>query len=327
MIVPQFWADARCHQPRAKGQPQVTVRRFGWSDTSQEDAQQMATQRAEDAFRRIISGEKLPKREPKIGYNGAQGVPIREEILSRHNDVIVTRNAYGAHCLNTPDVLFADLDFKTYSSSFLNCGIILMLLAGAATAGYLVRSRAVGVITFFAVLFLGTIISKIVDRISAKFRPDQETLVRQRIDTVLKSYSSWRVRLYRTPAGFRLLVLHRLFKPDEPEVLEFFQALETDPVYVQMCQNQHCFRARVSPKPWRIGIKDHMRPRPGVWPVNAANLDARNKWVRAYEEASKRFASCRFVETFGSSAVHAKAAAVCELHDRLSQALSGLDIA
>jgi hypothetical protein len=170
-------------------------------------------------------------------------------------------------------------------------------------------------------------ISKIVTRISGEFRADQEAIVRQKIDQVLKSYSSWRVRLYRTPAGFRLLAMHRLFKPDEPEVSEFFKALEADPVYVQMCKNQHCFRARVSPKPWRIGIKDHIRPRPGVWPVNAANLDTRNKWIRAYEAASAGFASCRFVETYGNSAVHSKAAAVCELHDRLSQALSGRDIA
>jgi len=36
-------------------------------------------------------------------------VPIREEIVSRHGDTIITRNSYGARCLNTPNALFADI--------------------------------------------------------------------------------------------------------------------------------------------------------------------------------------------------------------------------
>ena len=105
MIVPAYWAEARVQQ-RA-GDRQVTVRRFGWSDAGQDDAQAMADARAAEAMRRIVAGEPLPKREPKMPYNGAAGVPIREEITGRHGSVVVTRNSYGARCLNVPDVLFA----------------------------------------------------------------------------------------------------------------------------------------------------------------------------------------------------------------------------
>jgi len=59
----------------------------------------------------VLSGEKLIRREPKIPYKGAAGVPIREEIVSRHGETIITRNAYGARCLNTPNVLFADVRY------------------------------------------------------------------------------------------------------------------------------------------------------------------------------------------------------------------------
>ena len=64
MIVPQFWAEAR----------------------------------ALAALQRLVDGERLPRRKPKIGHNGAEGVPIREEIVDRHGDAVVTRNAYGARC-------------------------------------------------------------------------------------------------------------------------------------------------------------------------------------------------------------------------------------
>src|SRR5688500_8191871 len=102
MIVPQYWAEGRV-QHRAKGR-QVTMRRFGWADTSQADAQAHADTRAQEALDRFLSGESLERREPKIPYNGADGVPIREEIVSRHGEAIITRNSYGARCLNTPNV-------------------------------------------------------------------------------------------------------------------------------------------------------------------------------------------------------------------------------
>lgn len=94
MIVPKFWAEGR-QQHRTKGR-QVTVRRFGWSDTSQADAQQSADVRVKQALDRILSGEKLARTDPKIPYNGAAGVPIREEIVDRQGETIITRNSYGA---------------------------------------------------------------------------------------------------------------------------------------------------------------------------------------------------------------------------------------
>ena len=78
------------------------VRRFGWSDNSQDAAQVNADERAQEALQRLLSGEKLPRREPKVPYNGGEGVPIREEIVSRHGETIITRNSYEARCLNTP---------------------------------------------------------------------------------------------------------------------------------------------------------------------------------------------------------------------------------
>ena len=142
MIVPQFWAEARVQDKTRERQ--VTVRRYGWSDTSQEDAQAMAEARAAEALRRILSGEKIERREPKVPYHGAAGMPIREEIVSRHGDTIITRNSYGARCLNTPDVLFADLDFPegdpprlvaaTFLTIFLG-GIVVGLLKGNAKSG------------------------------------------------------------------------------------------------------------------------------------------------------------------------------------------------
>ncbi len=129
MIVPDHWAEAR-RQHREPGR-QVTVRRFGWSATSAEAAQAMADQRAEEALRRLLAGEKLARREPKVPYNGAAGVPIREEVLARHGEEVVTRNAYGARCLNSPAALFADVDFAPAVGIKAVLATFAVLMAGA----------------------------------------------------------------------------------------------------------------------------------------------------------------------------------------------------
>src|SRR5262245_53517196 len=130
MIVPQYWAEARL-QHRDRLRP-ATVRRFGWSDDSQVEAQANADARAQAALARLVAGETIPKREPKIPYNGAAGVPIREEIVSRHGDTIITRNSYGARCLNTPNVLFADIDFPPRFPHPLGCGLVALAFAAGA---------------------------------------------------------------------------------------------------------------------------------------------------------------------------------------------------
>jgi len=328
MIVPQYWAEARRHQARGKGRPQVTVRRFGWSDTSQADAGQMANQRAQEAFELITSGVKLLRREPKIAYNGAEGVPIREEVLSRHGDVVVTRNAYGAHCLNTPDVVFADIDFATSPGGRMILFHGLTLLAGGIALGIAARLGGIAVfVAFLLALACAYPLAALTNKLVLRLRGGPERYARARVESFVRRHVDWHLRLYRTPAGFRVLAMHGVRDPREPIVTEFFAALGVDPVYAKMCRNQHCFRARVSPKPWRIGIGGHMRPRPGVWPVKPEHLEKRQSWIRNYETVAMRFASCRFIEAIGSGTVHPKADAVCTLHDRMSQALSGMEIA
>jgi hypothetical protein len=70
----------------------------------------------------------LPRREVRSNY-GVEGVPIREQIVQRDGDVIITRNSYGALCLNSPDVLFADID---HAQPPAGCVMPAIVAAGAA---------------------------------------------------------------------------------------------------------------------------------------------------------------------------------------------------
>ncbi|MCB1276037.1 hypothetical protein [Prosthecobacter sp.] len=325
MIVPQFWAEGRA-QHKEPGR-QVTVRRFGWSDLSEEDAQANANDRANEALQRVLAGDNLARREPKVSYNGADGVPIREEIVSRHGDAVITRNSYGALCLNTPDVLFVDVDFTRLPPTRLTftLGVILFAMSMA----FAINER------HFGLFVLGCVLSAVGSLLlSAWLFRGYELLAggsSRRAMRRIRSFSArnpgWNLCVYETPAGFRVLMMHDVFDPSATQVADCFRQLGADPVYARMCLRQHCFRARISPKPWRIGLSSPLRPRPGVWPVKAEHLPKRLQWIHLYEEKSAAFASCRHVGQFGSSVTHPAAEAVRKIHDEMSRAFSGLPLA
>ncbi len=326
MIVPDYWAEAR-KQHREKNK-QVTVRRFGGATLNQAEAEAMAESRVADALMRILSGEKLPRQENKTAYNGAFGVPIREEVLFRQGEEVITRNSYGAHCLNTPRVLFADVDFALERSGRVALVTCALLTAVAGVAGlHYGRWPLVIVLLLISFSVVPPVIARLA-RTSQAAREKAERSARERVEQFVKQHSEWNLKIYETPAGLRLLATHRPFDPAEAEVKQFFEAVGTDPVYVQMCTNQKCFRARLTAKPWRIGISQHMRPRPGTWPVHPDRLPFRQQWVEHYEKVAAGFAACRFTESLGSGLIHDDLRGVVELHDRESRANeSGLTMA
>lgn len=326
MIVPQYWAEAKIKK-RVKGR-QVTIKRFGWSDASETEAQQHADNRAAEAMALIESGkEKINRREPKIAYNGAEGVPIREEIITHCKDCVITRNSYGALCLNTPDVLFADVDFETEPKFSLYLFVFIFLMTAAGIAGFLLESGKVFAAIAFGAVILTPIFATLLFKLFTFFSGGVQKWAKNRIRKFVKNNPDWHLRIYQTPAGYRVLVMHKTFDPTSEETERFFKALKSDPMYMVMCKKQHCFRARLSPKPWRIGIDAHLKPRPGVWPINPDRLPDRIKWVENYERAAHKYASCRFEEKLGSNALDPKAEYVRLIHDRYCNANSDFAIA
>ncbi|HYJ40647.1 MAG TPA: hypothetical protein VEW08_07650 [Steroidobacteraceae bacterium] len=332
MIVPKYWAEGRAHH-REKGK-QVTVRRYGWSDASQADAQTSADARAQEALARVLSGEKLHRRDHKVAYNGAEGLPIREEILSTHGDAVITRNSYGAHCLNTPNVLFADVDFGESlwwkSTSYLIAAAITMFVFLWMTADCCEERSS----RFW--LFVGTLIGTAIvcRKLSEWLRKlllnragGAANATQNRIRGFAARHPDWGLRVYRTPAGFRVVASHATFTASQPEVAECFSSLRVDRIYVRMCLNQQCFRARLTAKPWRMGMSGHMRPRPGVWPIKPEQVPVRAAWVAEYERVANGFAACRFIEKLGNAIVHPDVRSVIELHDAQSRAHSELPLA
>jgi hypothetical protein len=241
-------------------------------------------------------------------------------VLSRHGDEVITRNAYGARCLNSPRALFADVDFEPPTTLGAAVGVFALLALPAIGFGLTRGGWGLAVFLLLVALFLALPLARALRRLQAAAMGGPESLARRRVDRFVARHPAWNVRVYRTPAGLRLLATDRLHVPADAVVAEFFKAVGADPVYVRMCLNQHCFRARLSAKPWRIGIASHLRPRPGVWPVAPEHAARRAAWVAAYDARAADVAACRYLGSVGSGRVDPRIEPVVALHDRESRA-------
>lgn len=122
-------------------------------------------------------------------------------------------------------------------------------------------------------------------------------------------------RMYQTAAGLRVLVTGRTFDPISKEANDLMCQLKADKRYMRLCKIQACFRARLTPKPWRCGM-----PRsPGMFPYEE---DWRREdfadWLRRYEQAAEQFAVCELIGKIGNTEAIDGVRPILTWHDELT---------
>lgn len=263
----------------------VTAR--GWSDESAAAADAHARSR----LARIEAWLRSDRREDLERYAYTADGVIVEEVLERFDlagggEAVVSRNGYGAEVLNEDRVMFVDVDVPAPPAP----GAIARLFGRKASShAALLDAKA--------------------DELRAWQRAHPEVTV----------------RAYRTHSGLRLAVLNEVFRPGEAREAELLGALGNDPLYRALCRRQRCYRARLTPKPWRVG----MRGAPPATPLAEADRRAPElrAWLAAYSDACLGFAVCRMLETWGDAAVHPTVAQVLAFHDERTGCGSGLPLA
>ena len=311
MIVPRYWAESKAK--KIVNGRSFSLRRLGWSDTAEDAAQQHANARLNEAISILERDGDVRQIDHKTSYNGAEGVPIREEVVSKHQDVVISRNGYGALCLNTPGVLFSDVDFE-YEGSF-GTFLVSCLLTFTGIS-FLTLDIPAWIVWGAGVLVAITLMNPL-HRIKNWLSGGVEKQAISRIRQVSEEHPELNMRVYRTPRGMRVLVMNRIYSPTSTEALALLEKLDTDRLYTLMCKNQNCFRARVSPKPWRMGM---VRLRTGIWPIKLERMAEHRAWVEQYHQQAAGYSSCRYLFQLGSSEVHEKAEFVRQLHDDLCRA-------
>lgn len=152
--------------------------------------------------------------------------------------------------------------------------------------------------------------------------PDVQALAKLR--AALTAVSGASFRIYRTAAGFRVLGTDRLYEPSDAATITFMQSAATDPAFVTLCKVQDCFRARLTPKPWRIGLGSPTMVHPAR---NVEDERATQDWAMRYEQTCRDWATCKFVERCGREVVHPEVAPILKLHDAATRCESTLPLA
>lgn len=120
-------------------------------------------------------------------------------------------------------------------------------------------------------------------------------------------------RVYRTSRGWRILALEPGLKPDSHRMQVIFEQLHADELYAHLCAKQQCWRARLTPKPSKVGMPRYPRPTCSSAAQSAETL----QWIAAYAAASAPYAVCRLIATMGEPLRHL----LIELHDARTRAL------
>lgn len=160
MIVPKYWSESKIKKV-ANGQ-QFTIKRFGWSDESEFGAKKHADSRLSEAVKILEQEGDVRRIDHKTSYNGAEGIPIREEVISTHQDVVISRNSYGALCLNTPDVLFADIDFEHNASFAVSVIAFVLLFSFAPVVAWAYLSWVPLVVGLIVALILTPVLASLI---------------------------------------------------------------------------------------------------------------------------------------------------------------------
>jgi len=137
MLIPKYWAQYKQRFELSEtaentsdmfNSKQATIKRYGWSDISQAEALAHAKSRVNETHQRWLDGEDIVRRERREEYNESNGIPIREQIISKQSfsergltvgglesqasdtQLIVTRNSYGAQVANVNNIAIIDVD-------------------------------------------------------------------------------------------------------------------------------------------------------------------------------------------------------------------------
>lgn len=200
----------------------------------------------------------------------------------------VTRNRYGALILNTANLLIADIDAVDPTSS---------------------RAATGGLLTAVAGLF---------GRKTAEVqRPSGDKAARlEQVRAFSARFPGVGLRVYETAQGLRVFVTTHEFVPNTPESKGLLAELQSDPCYVNLCHVQQCYRARLTPKPWRCDWKSPPYKFPREHPRQQREFE---EWRQEYERRCERYATCRHLADLGNIAATTPTAKVLlALHDAMT---------
>lgn len=136
------------------------------------------------------------------------------------------------------------------------------------------------------------------DRFQADTLAEANSEMEQLLISACEALERYGFRIYRTFAGWRLIITSHVFDGVTDESIMVMTKFPTDDLYRKLCVRHKCYRARLSPKPWRIGCERFNT----TYPYDRADLPRITQWIRGYYTASKGFRTAELIYDDGQTA-------------------------
>ena len=288
MRFPKYWAKGSAEIEDHRGRKHK-FSAWGWSDVSKHDAERKGRERADNLGGRIVGGE-----QPTRYLYGTS--PLREEVVREFRDrddklhSAITINSYGCQVLNSTELMAVDVDLPKINS------VRLVLY-------YLTR---------------------FISRNAIHPRQKLEAIQLVKVEEYSRMKPDVGIRVYRTHSGLRYLFINHKIKPDSEEAAKDMEFLNADPLYVKLCKMQECFRARLTPKSWRCGLRSITTHYP--W-ENKLQRESYQEWNQEYVKVSTDFATCQYIKEYKSAFDQEPVAELIKIHDHVTKANTNLPLA
>ncbi len=123
------------------------------------------------------------------------------------------------------------------------------------------------------------------------------------LELVVEQYPQLGFRVYRTCNGLRYFCVTQEFDPLALPTQRLMQNLYVDPLYARLCKFQATFRARLTPKPWRVEADAELQ-RFIYDPITGIVLPA-----------SSAYAVCHLIEIIGEPQILPQFEQAIQVHD------------
>ncbi|MBI1791194.1 MAG: hypothetical protein HYR60_27000 [Acidobacteria bacterium] len=290
MKLAKYWTRESGEATGADGQLIRVVSR-GWSNESLEAAGQLARDTARRLAEALVSGG-IERSQYLYGQRPLPE-PVLQEFSSGGGDpaAVVTRNSYGALVLNVRDLMFVDIDREEASAPGAAVDLITSVLSLFGKAAAAPKAPADPVLDG---------IQRVAER------------------------NGLAVRVYKTAAGYRAIVTNAHFEAAGRQSEALLQEFGADPLYVKMCRMQESFRARLTPKPWRCRLGLPPVSFPFLTPQEESRFAA---WEANYSSTASRYATCRYLTTFGGVRIGPGFEDLIAYHDQKTNTGASLPLA
>ncbi|MDN5600518.1 MAG: hypothetical protein L0G52_08300 [Brachybacterium sp.] len=307
--IPRHWATVR-ETVTLPGGREWALTIHGASDLSPEDAERDARER----LQRVVAADG----HPRGTGDGMEYYPLRrlpEELLEELHGpdgaliAAITRNRYGSAVLNTDAVLISDIDLVEPSSQDRvkpsGGGMLSRLFGGGRAEELTEQQQDPGA---FGLRSPGR-------------QGEHHGRTLALIEGFRARHPELGVRTYRTRNGFRLLITGSGAAPSSERAKELMGQVRSDELYMILCRVHDTYRARLTPKPWRIEVD-----RFEELGTRTADDEVHRAWVERYRAASAGVAVCRLLSSTGPAPDPVEQQ-IIDLHDRAVRPESGLRLA